>query len=84
MSTNLADAIRAVIRDSGVGVHELGAFSTVDKGILSRFLRGQRSMTLETAGRVLETLGCTVTVSRRDPDAPLQKVKRRRKRRQAD
>jgi hypothetical protein len=80
MDTNLEEAIRAAIRGSGVGVHQLGAFSTVDKGILSRFLRGQRSMTLATAGRVLEALGCTVEVSRHDPGAPLKRVTRRRKR----
>jgi hypothetical protein len=76
MKDRLADAIRKVIRDSGVSIHALGALSAVDKGILSRFLRGERTMTVETAGRVLNALGCTIAISCSEPAAPQRTAKR--------
>jgi hypothetical protein len=77
MSVALAEALRVVIRASGRSASELSAYSTVDKGVITRFLRGERSMTLETAGRVLEALGCAVTISAPDPNAPLTRVRRK-------
>jgi transcriptional regulator with XRE-family HTH domain len=80
MSENLSEAIRAVIRASGYSVGVIACFSTVDKGIISRFLRSERSMSVDTAERILTALGCTVDIQGQRPGAPLIMVKRHRRR----
>jgi hypothetical protein len=64
MQINLAEAIREAIRASGQSAGLLGATSGVDKAIISRFLRDERSITVETAEKLLAALGCAVTVKR--------------------
>jgi transcriptional regulator with XRE-family HTH domain len=79
METNLAESIRAVIRASGQSANTLAIYSRVNKGIITRFLRGERSITVETAQKLLTALGCTVEVKQPDPEAPLVRVKRKRR-----
>jgi hypothetical protein len=64
MQTNLAETIRNAIRASGKSAGQLGASSCVDKAIITRFLRGERSITVETADKLLAALGCAVTIKR--------------------
>lgn len=78
--TDLAERIREAIRASGKSANQLAAASTVDKGIITRFLRGERSVTVETAGRLLAALGCEVELKGPKPDAPLVPVKPKRRR----
>jgi transcriptional regulator with XRE-family HTH domain len=68
MQTNLAESLREVIRTSGKSAGQLAAASTVDKGIISRFLRGERSITVETADKLLTGLDCVVTIKRLKAD----------------
>jgi transcriptional regulator with XRE-family HTH domain len=49
----LQDAIRA----SGLSLHELGRRTGVSEGQLSRFLRGDRTMTLPAAAKVCRYFG---------------------------
>ena len=49
--------LREAIRKAPMSLNELADLCGVDKGILSRFLRGQRSMTLTTAAKVATILG---------------------------
>jgi transcriptional regulator with XRE-family HTH domain len=85
MNHDLANAIRSVIKASGLSANELATYSTVDKGIIGRFLKGQRSITIETAQRILTALGCTVEITGPSQTAITEHrfmyVKRKRKRR---
>jgi transcriptional regulator with XRE-family HTH domain len=45
------------VRQSGLSLKELGERTGVDHGRLSRFLRGQRTLTLPAAARVCAVLG---------------------------
>jgi len=49
--------LREAIRKTPMSLNELAAACSVDKGILSRFVRGERTMTLTTAARVATILG---------------------------
>jgi transcriptional regulator with XRE-family HTH domain len=69
MQTSLAETIRDAIRASGKSAGQLAAASAVDKGIITRFLRGERSITVETAGKLLAALGCAVTIKRQKAGA---------------
>lgn len=85
MSTQtLSEQIRDAIRQSGVSLYELGNHATVDPSVLSRFMRGERSPTLETAERVLTALGCGVAITGEPSHDSLQLVKRKRRRRRKD
>jgi transcriptional regulator with XRE-family HTH domain len=81
---DLSELIREAIRQSGVSLYELGNHATVDPSILSRFMRGERSPTLETAERVLAALGCGVAITGDPSHESLQLVKRKRRRRRKD
>ena len=48
---------RGAIRKAPMSLNELADLCGVDKGILSRFVRGERSMTLTTAARLATILG---------------------------
>ncbi|MHB9049750.1 MAG: helix-turn-helix domain-containing protein [Pirellulales bacterium] len=52
----LAEQFRKAIRESGLSYSQLAADSGVDKGILSRFMAGYRSMTLDTAEKLANFL----------------------------
>jgi transcriptional regulator with XRE-family HTH domain len=69
MQANLAESLREVIRASGKSAGQLAAASTVDKGIITRFLRGERSITVETADKLLAGLGCAVTIKQQKAGA---------------
>ncbi len=59
----LSDQLRAAIRGSGLSLYGLAKLCGVDHGQLSRFLRGERSITLETADRIAEELGLRLSRS---------------------
>jgi plasmid maintenance system antidote protein VapI len=52
----LSDQLRERIGDARVSVYDLAAAAAVDRSILSRFLRGERTITLETADRLARVL----------------------------
>jgi transcriptional regulator with XRE-family HTH domain len=62
---SLDDAIRNLIRESGVKGRVLARSSGVDAAVISRFLAGKRSPTLDTVGRLLKSLTCEVALNRR-------------------
>jgi plasmid maintenance system antidote protein VapI len=49
--------LRGAIRTAGKSVYAVSKEARVSQAILSRFLRGQRTLTLETADRLCQTLG---------------------------
>ncbi len=54
--------LRDAIRASGLSLTRLGAAAGVDPGQLSRFMRGERGLTLDSAGLICRTLGITFAV----------------------
>lgn len=72
----LSEALRAAIRASGRGVNELGDAAGVGGGIVSRFVRGERSVTLRVADRIAAELGL-VLVKQPERGRPSTRAPRR-------
>lgn len=53
----ISQALREHIRDSGVSLRGLALCTSVDNAILSRFMRGERAVTLATVDRLADALG---------------------------
>lgn len=49
--------LRDAIAASGQSLNQLGHAASVNDGQLSRFVRGERTLTLETVGRLCKVLG---------------------------
>jgi transcriptional regulator with XRE-family HTH domain len=79
MQANLAESLREVIRASGKSAGQLAAASTVDKGIITRFLRAERSITVDTADKLLAGLGCTVAIKGPTAGAPAMPLSPKRR-----
>jgi transcriptional regulator with XRE-family HTH domain len=59
---------------------ELARYAGVDKAVISRFVRGERSMTLDTADRILKAMGCfRLTISKRGYSTEFVQVDRGRR-----
>jgi transcriptional regulator with XRE-family HTH domain len=56
-AAGLVEQIRAAIRASGLSLNRLAQASGVDTGQLSRFMRGERNITVASAERVCTALG---------------------------
>jgi len=63
----LAEQLRQAIRDGGRSLNRLAAETRVDSGRLSRFMRGERDLTVEAAGRVCAVLGLELVQRGRPP-----------------
>jgi hypothetical protein len=57
----LIHELRKAIETSGKSLNQLGLAARVSAGQLSRFMRGERQLGLEAAGRVCEALGLHLT-----------------------
>ncbi len=53
----ISETLRRALADSGQNIMELEQATGVDNGILSRFLRDERSITLPTADKLARHLG---------------------------
>jgi transcriptional regulator with XRE-family HTH domain len=53
---DIEQQLRQAIEESPLSQYELAKVSGVNKGILSRFVRGERTITLSTAARLAEAL----------------------------
>ena len=58
---SLSDQLRAMIEKQGGSVYELAKDAEVDRSVLSRFLAGKRTITLETADRLAARLHLRLT-----------------------
>jgi plasmid maintenance system antidote protein VapI len=54
--TSLSEQLRERIAAAGPSVYELARDAGVDRSVLSRFLAGKRTITLETADRLARVL----------------------------
>jgi transcriptional regulator with XRE-family HTH domain len=66
---DLIALIKEAVRDSGLSLNELARRSRISSAQLSRFMTGERSLTLDSAARLFEPLGLRVVRER--PAAPL-------------
>jgi transcriptional regulator with XRE-family HTH domain len=57
LADGFPERLRQAIRESGQSLNQLGRKAKVDHGRLSRFMRGERDLTLDAAGRLCEALG---------------------------
>ena len=55
--SQVAETLRQVIRDSELSQNEIARRAGIDSGMVSRFVNGERGMTLGTAARVAAVLG---------------------------
>jgi transcriptional regulator with XRE-family HTH domain len=55
--TTIERQLREAIAASGQSYRQLAAASAVDNGRLSRFMRGERGLTVEAVGRLCQALG---------------------------
>lgn len=62
---NVTQALQAAIRADGRPFHEIGKVGGVDRGVLSRFLRNERTVTTATADAILRGLGLECRLVRR-------------------
>jgi plasmid maintenance system antidote protein VapI len=53
----IADQLRKAIANSGASEYAIAKASEVDMGVLSRFVRGERTITLATAAKLCSHLG---------------------------
>ena len=59
--TMFEQAVRAAIQASGITYSQLAKEANVDPSQVGKFMAGKRGLTTETVGRILDTLGCTLT-----------------------
>jgi plasmid maintenance system antidote protein VapI len=57
LDPTLAETILAKIKDSGMSQYRLAQESGVSTPVISRFVSGQRTLTLETADKLCRVLG---------------------------
>lgn len=76
----LADSLRAAIQASGMTCYSLAAESGVSQSVLSRFLSGERDMSLETGSKLAAVLGLALQRAGSEPkpaaSAPLPNIPR--------
>lgn len=56
-SRNLAEQLRTAIRESGLSGNQLAHQAGVPQAVVSRFLRAERTITLDTASKLTAALG---------------------------
>jgi transcriptional regulator with XRE-family HTH domain len=64
----LIGQLKSAIRDSGISLNELSKRCGVDHSQLSRFIRGERAISLAAAEKVMVYFGLSVT-----PTKPVEK-----------
>ena len=66
-AVDVSAQLRKAIADCGKSLNQLGQEAGLDSGRLSRFMRGERDLLLEAAGRLFAVLGLRLV---RAPDGP--------------
>lgn len=69
--TGLVEQLKSAIRSSGLTLREVARRATVDSGLVSRFMRGERDIELSTAEKICSALRLRLTPSEQTtPTAP--------------
>lgn len=61
---SLSDQLRRIIKADAPSLYRLAAEADVDRSVLSRFVAGKRTITLETANRLAAVLRIRLTAGR--------------------
>lgn len=56
------ESLRAAVESSGLTAYAVAKASGVSQGVLSRWLRGERDITLRTADRIAAVVGVQVNI----------------------
>ena len=79
---DLEEQLREALRRTGLSHHELARQSGVSQPVLSRFLSGERSLTLPVAAKICRSLGLRLCANEADAghgEAPPVKKTRKSK-----
>ncbi len=79
MPPKIVRQLREAVQASGQSLNQLSQACGVDRGRLSRFLRGERDLTLAAAGQLCDALG--LQLCRRDDGTPMPLKEDRSRRR---
>ena len=63
--TDLAAQLRRAIRESGLTPYRVATDADVDRSIMTRFVNGDRGLTLDTASRICDVLNLELRPVRR-------------------
>jgi plasmid maintenance system antidote protein VapI len=66
----LADQLRAFIQNSGVSLRGLAFAAQVDASCLTRFMAGERDLTVSSAGRLADVMGLQLVQTLEDSILP--------------
>lgn len=66
-SVELVDALKRAIIDSGLTHYRIAKDAGVTPDVIDRFVRGERDLRLETAGKIAAVLGMTLKPRGRKP-----------------
>ena len=58
----ITERIQEAIRSGGMSRYAISKATGIDQGLLCRFLKGQSSLSFETADKVLDALGMEVVI----------------------
>ena len=65
--TDLEKALRRAVKESGLTRYTVAKRAGVDVAVLLRFVSGQRTITLQTAGRLADFLGLEIRSVKNKP-----------------
>lgn len=63
MVDELMEALRQAIAKSSLSQEQIAQSAGIDKGVISRLARGERTVTRETADRIADALGYEIRMS---------------------
>ena len=66
-SVELVDALKRAIVDSGLTHYRIAKDAGVTPDVIDRFVRGERDLRLETAGKIASVLGLSLKPRGRKP-----------------
>ena len=61
LNENLSEALRREINASGLAMRKIQDETGIDRSVLSRFMSGNRSISIETADKICKLLGLRLT-----------------------
>ena len=64
-TTDLAGQLRQAIKESGLTPYRIATDAGVDRAIMTRFVNGDRGLTLDTASRITEYLSLELRPARK-------------------
>ena len=64
MAIDMSDQVRRAIKNCGLTQYAIAKQTGVTKGALSRFMAGERDMTLRLLGRIGPVIGVSLKVTR--------------------